>query len=204
MKNKVFFYLSIGFSLALISCASNKIAPSNQVFENDKEFISNTTVSELIIGKKYSKETLSTKSNHVFVSYSATTVPLNVYKLNLEKSTTYKLILKSIPEGLGGWVKDEKRTVMIPEITLYDENFNIIKNENIEKKAVAPTAFEPFLFRIITEWNISETGSYYLVVKADMSSNKGIELNLYNAYNSWLFKFRRVLYGKYKLVVSKK
>lgn len=88
MKNKVFFYLSIGFSLALISCASNKIAPSNQVFENDKEFISNTTASELIIGKKYSKETLSTKSNHVFVSYSATTVPLNVYKLNLEKSTT--------------------------------------------------------------------------------------------------------------------
>lgn len=204
MKNKVFFYLSIGFSLALISCASNKIAPSNQVFENDKEFISNTTASELIIGKKYSKETLSTKSNHVFVSYSATTVPLNVYKLNLEKSTTYKLILKSIPEGLGGWVKDEKRTVMIPEITLYDENFNIIKNENIEKKAVAPTAFEPFLFRIITEWNISKTSSYYLVVKADMSSNKGIELNLYNAYNSWLFKFRRVLYGKYKLVVSKK
>lgn len=70
--------------MALISCASNKIATSNQVFENDKEFISNTTASELIIGKKYSKETLSTKSNHVFVSYSATTVPLNVYKLNID------------------------------------------------------------------------------------------------------------------------
>lgn len=200
---KIILGLSIGFLLTLVSCASNKVAKIENVFENDKDFISNSTPIELEIGKEYAKEALTQKSNHVSVTYSDSPVPLCVYKLNLEKSSTYKLTLKSIPDGLGGWVKDDKRTVMIPEVLLYDENFNIIANEKIETEAVAPTTTEPFLYRVITEWNIPETGVYYFVVKADMSSDKGISLKINSNYNSWLLNFRRILYGKYKVLINK-
>ncbi|MEE0353951.1 MAG: hypothetical protein UDP17_11470 [Treponema sp.] len=60
---------------------------------------------------------------------------------------------------------------------------------------------------VTTNWNIAEAGTYYLVVKADMSSEQGLSLEVFYhnrvATTTALHKFRRVPYGKYKLLIEK-
>lgn len=205
------FYLAIAvFAFCLVSCASTKVS-TEKVFESDKALVSQSlSIFDYKIGKQLKKETLSEKSAQVSVEYSDSSVPANVYKLSLEKGGVYDFTLKSIPAGIMGF-NDEKRTVMIPEVLLYDENFNLVPNEDLKGRAVLPSTFEPFLFKVTTNWNIAETGVYYLVVKADMSSEQGLTLEVFYYKDkvrfkmaSILKKFRRVPYGKYKLLIEKK
>ena len=191
-------------SICIISCASTKIS-TEKVFADEKEFITSGNALDYKIGKQLKKETLSEKSSHVSVKYSETPVPANIYKLTLENGT-YDFTLKSIPTGLMS-ANEEKKSAMIPEILLYDKNFNLIANENLTGAATPPTTFEPFLFMVTTNWNIAESGTYYLVVKADMSSDQGLTLEVFYhnrvATHTALHNFRRVPYGKYKLLIEK-
>ena len=191
-------------SICIISCASTKVS-TKKVFTDEKELIASGNASDYKIGKQLSKETLSENSSQVSVEYSETPVPANVYKLSLENGS-YDFTLKSIPTGLMS-ANEEKKSAMIPEILLYDENFNLIPNENLKGSAVPPSTFEPFLFMVTTNWNIAEAGTYYLVVKADMSSEQGLSLEVFYhnrvATHTALHKFRRVPYGKYKLLIEK-
>lgn len=191
-------------SICIISCASTKVS-TKKVFADEKKLIASGNASDYKIGKQLSKENLSENSNQVSVEYSDTPVPANVYKLSLENSS-YDFILKSIPTGLMS-TNEEKKSAMIPEILLYDENFNLVPNENLKGSAVPPSTFEPFLFMVTTNWNIAEAGTYYLVVKADMSSEQGLSLEVFYhnrvATTTALHKFRRVPYGKYKLLIEK-
>ncbi len=191
-------------SICIISCASTKVS-TEKVFADEKELIVAGNASDYKIGKQLKNENLSENSSQVSVEYSDTPVPANVYKLSLENGS-YNLTLKSIPTGLMS-ANEEKKSAMIPEVLLYDENFNLVPNENLKGSAVQPSTFEPFLFMVTTNWNIAESGTYYLVVKADMSSEQGLTLEVfYNnrvATNTALHNFRRVPYGKYKLLIEK-
>ena len=191
-------------SICIISCASTKVS-TEKVFSDEKELIASGNVLDYKIGKQLKNENLSENSSHVSVEYSETPVPANVYKLSLENGN-YDFTLKSIPTGLMS-ANEKKKSAMIPEILLYDENFNLIANENLTGAATLPTTFEPFLFMVTTNWNITETGTYYLIVKADMSSDEGLTLNVFYhnrvATHTALHKFRRVPYGKYKLLIEK-
>ena len=178
---------------------------TEKVFSDEKELIASGNALDYKIGKQLKNENLSETSSQISVEYSETPVPANVYKLSLENGS-YDFTLKSIPTGLMS-ANEEKKSAMIPEILLYDENFNLVENENLKGNAVPPSTFEPFLFMVTTQWNIAETGTYYLVAKADMSSEQGLTLEVsYNnrvATHTALHKFRRVLYGKYKLLIEK-
>lgn len=191
-------------SICIISCASTKVS-TEKVFSDDKELIESGNASDYKIGKQLKNKNFSENSSQVSVEYSETPVPANVYKLSLENGA-YDFTLKSIPTGLMS-ANEEKKSAMIPEILLYDENFNPVENENLKGNAVPPSTFEPFLFMVTTQWNIVETGTYYLVVKADMSSEQGLTLEVfYNnriATHTALHNFRRVPYGKYKLLIEK-
>lgn len=202
-KLKSCLWLAV-LSICIISCASTKIS-TEKVFSDDKELIASGNALDYKIGKQLKNENLSENSSKVSVEYSETPVPANVYKLSLENGS-YDFTLKSIPTGLMS-ANEEKKSAMIPEILLYDENFNLVENENLKGNAVPPSTFEPFLFMVTTQWNIAETGTYYLVVKADMSSEQGLTLEVsYNnrvATHTALHKFRRVPYGKYKLLIEK-
>lgn len=191
-------------SICIISCASTKVS-TEKVFSDEKELIASGNALDYKVGKQLKNENLSETSSQVSVEYSETPVPANVYKLSLENGA-YDFTLKSIPTGLMS-ANEEKKSAMIPEILLYDENFNLIENENLKGNAVPPSTFEPFLFMVTTQWNIAETGTYYLVVKADMSSEQGLTLEVfYNnlvATHTALHNFRRVPYGKYKLLIEK-
>lgn len=191
-------------SICIISCTSTKVS-TEKVFSDEKELIASGNALDYKIGKQLKNESLSETSSQVSVEYSETPVPANVYKLSLENGA-YNFTLKSIPTGLMS-TNEEKKSAMIPEILLYDENFNLVENENLKGNAVPPSTFEPFLFMVTTQWNIAETGTYYLIVKADMSSEQGLTLEVfYNnrvATHTALHKFRRVPYGKYKLLIEK-
>lgn len=191
-------------SICIISCASTKVS-AEKVFSDEKELIASSNALDYKIGKHLKNENLSETSSQISVEYSETPVPANVYKLSLENGA-YDFTLKSIPTGLMS-ANEEKKSAMIPEILLYDENFNLIENENLKGNAVPPSTFEPFLFMVTTQWNIAETGTYYLVVKSDMSSEQGLTLEVfYNnrvATHTALHNFRRVPYGKYKLLIEK-
>ena len=183
-------------SICIISCASTKVS-TEKVFSDEKELIASGNALDYKIGKQLKNENLSETSSQVSVEYSETPVPANVYKLSLENGA-YDFTLKSIPTGLMS-ANEEKKSAMIPEI--------LIENENLKGNAVPPSTFEPFLFMVTTQWNIAETGTYYLVVKADMSSEQGLTLEVfYNnlvATHTALHNFRRVPYGKYKLLIEK-
>ena len=125
-------------SICIISCASTKVS-TKKVFADEKELIASGNASDYKIGKQLSKENLSENSNQVSVEYSDTPVPANVYKLSLENSS-YDFILKSIPTGLMS-TNEEKKSAMIPEILLYDENFNLVPNEkenNVKDPSIIP------------------------------------------------------------------
>ncbi|WP_296010895.1 hypothetical protein [uncultured Treponema sp.] len=189
-------------SICIISCASTKVS-TEKVFSDEKELIASGNALDYKIEKQLKNENLSENSSQVSVEYSETPVPANVYKLSL-KNGSYNFTLKSIPTGLMS-ANEEKKSAMIPEVLLYDENFNLVENENLKGNAVPPSTFEPFLLMVTTQWNIAETGTYYLVVKADMSSEQGLTLEVfYNnrvATHTALHNFRRVPYGKYKLLI---
>ena len=198
-KLKILFYFGIAFSL--ISCASNNVSKvKGMIYSDEKEVIQANAV-QTISTSKTVKDEFTAKSVHVKNSANNGSVPVSVYKLSLEENTVYSFTLKSIPTGLMS-LSEEKKSVMIPEVFLYDENFNLVENLNLRGETIAPTTTESLLFRVTTKWEITESGNYYLVVKSDMSSSQGITLTVYNYNTSTDVYFKRLPYGKFSFIVE--
>lgn len=195
------FVIMAGLVFGLMSCASNKVASSGgKTFSDEKAVIELCDVQEITLTKDL-KDELNAKSIHV-EDVKNSSVPVAVYKLSLEKDFLYDFNLKSIPDGLMSFNMD-KKTVMIPTVILYDENLNPVTNLYYSGKTFSPTNTEPLTFRVSTKWKIENSGSYYLFVKADMSSEQGITLTVWNYNNSTDLYFRRVPYGKFSFNVKR-
>ena len=67
-----------------------------------------------------------------------------------------------------------------------------------DEKAV----IEAGAFQVTQAWTPEKSGTYYLVVKADMSSDQGLTLTMYNYQTSTDVYFRRVPYAKYSVEVK--
>lgn len=93
----------------------------------------------------------------------------------------------------------DKKSVVVPEIYLFDENKNQIKNLNFVGEAKAPTTMEAILYKVTTDWEIQETGTYYLGIKPDLSSEVAFEAD-YGSGN--VFAFRSTTEGKFSFVVQ--
>lgn len=203
-KINIFLYTAV--LLLFTSCASSKISINNsKIYETEQSAIEENGGQPLSIQKALKSE-LSEKSIHVSDKYCEK-APISIYQLNFDENTTYSLTIKSYPNGLTS-MDLSKRTAVIPEVRLYDENFNLIENINLIGKAQAPTNTENFLFKLTTDWKIETTGKYYLVIKSDLSSD--IPLTLYytlwspNVNGSSIYSYARTKYAKYKVLVEKK
>ncbi len=196
---KILFCLAIAFSF--ISCASNNVTKvKGVIYSDEKEVIRANAVQTIPTGKTV-KDEFTAKSVHVEDFSSNGSIPVSVYKLSLEENNVYSFTLKSIPAGLMS-MSEKNKSVMIPTVLLYDENFNLVENLNLRGETVAPTTTESLLFRVTTKWEITESGNYYLVVKADMSSSQGITLSVYSYNTSTDVYFKRLPYGKFSFVVE--
>lgn len=202
MKKDVSIMLGLIFVLVFgfMSCASNGVVAGNKIYSDEKAIIQAGDIQEIATGK-ITKDELKEKSFHVEVE-NGYSIPVSVYKLSLEKDIIYNFTLKSVPNGLIS-LSAKKKSVMIPRVLLYDEDFNLVENQNLQGKTIAPTTFEPLVFKVTTKWNINKTGKYYLVVKSDMSSDQGITLTVSNYTSSTDVYFKRVPYGKYSIEISK-
>ncbi len=198
-KNLTIVCTIIAIIFTFISCASNNVASSDQAFTDEKAVIEAGAFQEIKTGKTVKGE-FSQKSIHIQDAANGS-VPVAVYKLNLEAGKRYILTLKSIPNGLITFDLD-KKTAMIPDSMLYDEDLNIVNHEKRSGRAVAPTATDPLTFQVTQIWTPEKTGTYYLVVKADMSSDQGLTLTMYNYQTATDVYFRRVPYAKYSVEVK--
>lgn len=198
-KNLTIMCTLIAVAFTFISCASNNVVSSEAGFADEKAVIEAGAFQEIKTGKTVKGE-LTQKSIHI-EDASNGSVPVAVYKLTLEANKRYILTLKSIPNGLITFDMD-KKTAMIPASMLYDEEMNIVNHEKRSGRAVAPTATEPMTFQVTQIWTPEKSGTYYLVVKADMSSDQGLTLTMYNYQTSTDVYFRRVPYAKYSVEVK--
>lgn len=202
---KIRFIIGLVLAITLTSCASNKVADSaNQIYTDETAVIKAGKIQNIPIGK-VKKDALKTDSIHVEDSSVAKAVPVSVYQLSLQENTKYNFTLKSHPNGLVA-MDANKKSIMIPTVLLYDEDFNIIPNQNLTRKTVAPTNTENLLFRVTADWDIKKTGTYYLVIKSDMSSEQGITLTVWSyggSFNGSLdIYFKRNPYGRYSLKIE--
>ncbi len=200
MKIKQICFLIL-FAFAFISCTSTKAISVDSSYENEKELIEKALYTEISFSKEQ-KDSLSEKNFHIKNYDKTMPLPINIYKVNLEKDSSCKITLKSIPEGLMA-KKDSKRSVMIPDVNLLDENFNLVEKLYYTAKTEAPTWTESLLYKVQTEWNIQKEGTYYLVVKSDMTSDQGITCVMHAYDMSVTYYFKRIPYGKYKLLLEK-
>ena len=198
---KIKILICLGIALSFISCASNNVTKvKGVIYSDEKEVIQANAVQTVLTGKTI-KDEFTAKSTHIEDLASNRSVPVSVYKLSLEENNIYSLTLKSIPEGLLS-LSEKNKSVMIPKVQLYDENFNLVENMNLRAETVSPTTTESLMFKVTTKWKIEESGNYYLVVKADMSSEQGITLTVYNYYTSTDVHYKRLPYGKFSLIVK--
>lgn len=198
-KLKVLLCLGIAFSF--IACASNNVSKvKGTVYSDETEIIKANAVLAVSTGKTV-KDEFTAKSTHVEDFASNSSVPVLVYELSLDENTLYSLTLKSIPNGLMS-LSEKNKSVMIPTVALYDENCNLIQNLNLVGRTVAPTTTESLLFKVTTQWEIQKSGKYYLVVKADQSSNEGIILTVWSNGRSTDVHFKRLPYAKFSFIVE--
>ncbi len=198
---KIKILICLGIALSFISCASNNVTKvKGVIYSDEKEVIQANAVQTVLTGKTI-KDEFTAKSTHIEDLASNRSVPVSVYKLSLEENNIYSLTLKSIPEGLLS-LSEKNKSVMIPKVQLYDENFNLVENMNLKAETVSPTTTESLMFKVTTKWKIEESGNYYLVVKADMSSEQGITLTVYYNNTSTDVHYKRLPYGKFSLIVK--
>ena len=189
-------------ALGFASCATTKgvVADSN-VYGTVTEAVAGSKAIDLGVGKKIKSE-LSKKSAHVVDPYCEK-APVSIFKIEITKAGKYDLLLKSLPNGLISMDPD-KKTAVIPDVYLYDSDMNLIAMSDYYGRAKAPTNTEGFLFEVTGYWNVENPGTYYFVIKSNMSSDRGIKLDYYSAYGSATYYFKRTRYARYKLSIDKK
>lgn len=101
-------------------------------------------------------------------------------------------------------IDQSKKSAVIPNVYLYDSDLNLVQIKNLYGSAKAPTNTESFLFEVTGKWTIENPGTYYFVIKPDMSSEEGITLYI-NVIGGGSGKqyYKRTRYSKYKLLIKK-
>ena len=162
-------------SLGFVSCATTKGIADTTVYETVTDAVTNSQSQSLTLGKK----------------------------IEISEAGNYDLTLKSIPNGLMA-IDQSKKSAVIPNVYLYDSDLNLVQIKNLYGSAKAPTNTESFLFEVTGKWTIENPGTYYFVIKPDMSSDTGITLYI-NVIGGGSGKqyYKRTRYSKYKLLIKK-
>lgn len=188
-------------SLGFVSCATTKGIADTTVYETVTDAVTNSQSQVLALGKKVKAE-LTEANAHVKDPYSEK-VPVAIHRIEISEAGNYDLTLKSIPNGLMA-IDQSKKSAVIPNVYLYDSDLNLVQIKNLYGSAKAPTNTESFLFEVTGKWTIENPGTYYFVIKPDMSSEEGITLyiNLIGGGSGKQY-YKRTRYSKYKLLIKK-
>lgn len=201
--NGIVFTSVLVCALGFASCATTKgvIADSN-IYESVTDAVASGMAIDLAVGKKIKSE-LSKKSAHVVDPYCEK-APVSIFKIEITKAGKYDLLLKLLPNGLISMDPD-KKTAVIPDVYLYDSDMNLVAMSDYYGRAKAPTNTECFLFEVTGYWNVENPGTYYFVIKPNMSSERGISLDVFIPNGgSYTHYFKRTRYASYKLLIDKK
>ena len=193
-KKTMAFFLIASFFAGFATAASKTAT----IYSSLEEATSDASIKEVSVGKTVKSEFNSKKCIIVHDEKLDKDIPVILYKVKFEGGTTYSIVFKSNPNGVVG-LNPDKKSVVIPEIFLFDENKNQIKNLNYVGEAKAPTNLESVLYKVTTDWEIQETGTYYLGVKPDLSSDVGFEFD-YGGGN--VLPFRTTTEGKFNFVLQ--
>ncbi len=186
------------FALVCLSFAAAASKSAKMVYPSLEEATSDSSIKEISIGKTVKSDFNSKKCIIVHDEKLDKDIPVVLYKVKFEEGKTYSIVIKSNPNGVVG-LNPDKKSVVIPEIFLFDENKNQIKNINYVGEAKAPTNFEAVLYKVTTDWEIQETGTYYLGVKPDLSSDVGFE---FDYGGGTVLPFRTTTEGKFNFVLQ--
>ena len=188
-------------SLGFVSCATTKGIADTTVYETVTDAVTNSRSQSLTLGKKVKAEL--TETNAHVKDYYIEKVPVAIHKIEISEAGNYDLTLKSIPNGLMA-IDQSKKSAVIPNVYLYDSDLNLVQIKNLYGSAKAPTNTESFLFEVTGKWTIENPGTYYFVIKPDMSSDTGITLYI-NVIGGGSGKqyYKRTRYSKYKLLIKK-
>ena len=191
--------ITSGFiALFFLSFATAASKSAKIVYPNLEEATSDSSIKEISIGKTVKSDFNSKKCIIVHDEKLDQDIPVILYKVKFEEGKTYSIVFKSNPNGVVG-LNPDKKSVVIPEIFLFDENKNQIKNVNYVGEAKAPTNLEAVLYKVTTDWEIQTSGTYYLGVKPDLSTDVGFEFD-YGGGN--VLPFRTTTEGKFSFVVQ--
>lgn len=193
-KKTMAFFLIASFFAGFATAASKTAT----IYSSLEEATSDASIKEVSVGKTVKSEFNSKKCIIVHDEKLDKDIPVILYKVKFEEGKTYSIVFKSNPNGVVG-LNPEKKSVVIPEIFLFDENKNQIKNVNYVGEAKAPTNLEAVLYKVTTDWEIQTSGTYYLGVKPDLSTDVGFEFD-YGGGN--VLPFRTTTEGKFSFVVQ--
>ncbi len=191
----------IALGLGLVVFLFNVTADSKSgktIYANLEEATADSSIKEISVGSNVKSDFNSKKCIIIHDEKADKDIPVVLYKVKFEEGKTYSIVFKSNPNGVVG-LNPDKKSVVIPEIYLFDENKNQIENLNYVGEAKAPTNFEAILYKLTTDWEIQQSGIYYLGVKPDLSSDVGFEAD-YGSGN--VFAFRTTTEGKFSFVVQ--
>ena len=191
--------ITSGFiALFFLSFATAASKSAKIVYPSLEEATSDPSIKEISIGKTVKSDFNSKKCIIIHDEKLDKDIPVVLYKVKFEEEKTYSIVFKSNPNGVVG-LNPDKKSVVIPEIFLFDENKNQIKNVNYVGEAKAPTNLEAVLYKVTTDWEIQTSGTYYLGVKPDLSEDVGFEFD-YGGGN--VLPFRTTIEGKFSFVVQ--